>query len=113
MHRFTVLVALALAGSISLAARGAERCTQGDPQLVEVKSIKALPREVAVALDAERVGLFGIADYAQEFNRTDDVDSSLPMRRFAVAGVSQDCILIAIERGGRGYWIEVVMFERS
>jgi hypothetical protein len=48
-----------------------------------------------------------------KYNPTDVVDSSLPMRRFLVAGLDANATLVAIEHGGRGWRVEVTLFKNS
>ena len=55
----------------------------------------------------------GIADRNGKYNPTDVVDSSLPMRRFLVAGLDGDTTLVAIEHGGRGWRVEVALFKKT
>jgi hypothetical protein len=113
MNQLAKLLLLGVLASYSVAVSAAERCPSVNSRLVEVKSILALPAEIGSALGASRVGLEGIADRGQSFNKTDVVDSSLPMRRFSIAGASENCILVAVERGGRGYSVEIIWFERA
>ena len=35
------------------------------------------------------------------------------MRRFVLAGFNDICALVAVERGGRGHWFEVLAFEHT
>jgi len=79
--------------------------------LSEVRTLKALPDEVNSLLGKAHAGLSGIADRDGRFNRTDVVDERLPMRRFVIAGLNSSCVLVALERGGRGYSVELVVFE--
>ncbi len=104
---------IVLSGLCAIECSASEGCFPIDPKLVEVTSVNALPSETGSALGALNAGLEGIADRGQRFNITDVVNSSLPMRRFSKAGVSTHCVLVAVERGGRGYSVEVSMFERK
>jgi len=79
-------------------------------KLREVRTLSALPHNLQNTLDVGRAGLDGIADRGGKFNPTDVVDSSLPMRRFLVAGLENDSALVAIERGGQTYGVEVTLF---
>jgi hypothetical protein len=79
----------------------------------EVRSLAELPQEVSALLGKERKGPEGIADQGGKFNKTDVVIDNLPMRRFSLAAVSADCILVAVERGGRGYFVELLAFEHN
>ncbi len=73
----------------------------------EARSIQSLPTHIQNALGVGQPGLDGIADQNGQFNATDVVDSALPRRRFALAGLSSDAVLVAIEQGGRGYNVQV------
>lgn len=82
---------------------------QGRP-LREVRSVRQIPASAQFGLGVDRQGLDGVADRGQPFNPTDVIDERLPMRRFLVAGHDGDTWLVAIERGGRGYSVEVFQF---
>ena len=60
-----------------------------------------------------RLVLDGIADRNGKYNPTDVVDVRLPMRRFVVVGLDGDATLVAIEHGGRGWSVEVVLFKKT
>ena len=77
----------------------------------EVPSVSELPAAVQSELGVSRPGLDGVADRNQPFNVTDVVDSNRPMRRFLTAGKSGDTWLVALEKGGRGYSVEVFLFS--
>lgn len=80
----------------------------------EAQSLVELPAEVGALLGADRLGSDGIANRGAGFNATDVIlDKQLPSRRFSMAAVSAGCILVAIEHGGRGYYVELWAFERS
>ena len=79
---------------------------------VEVRSLTALPNEISELLGAKRAGLDGIADRNGKFNATDLIDDmNLPMHRFVVAKLADNCAVVMIEHGGRGHWFEVIRFE--
>jgi hypothetical protein len=77
---------------------------------VPVESISALPPAIRRQIGADAKGIEGVADRGQPFNRTDVVDESLPMRRFAAAGHDGDMWVVALEQGGRGYEVVVTLF---
>lgn len=81
--------------------------------LSEVHTLTALPDEVNSLLGQGRTGMDGIADQGGKFNLTDVVDERLPMRRFVIAGINSSCALVAIERGGRGYSRELIVFGQD
>ena len=57
-------------------------------KLQEVTSLAALPPALQSVLGVGNSGIGGIADRDGNFNSTDFVNLKLPLRRFAVAGVS-------------------------
>ena len=81
--------------------------------LQEVRSLSELPVSIQGALGVGRQGMEGVAERGGPFNVTDVVDSTLPMRRFLVAGIENELALIALEHGGLGYNVEVFLFSVS
>jgi len=81
--------------------------------LSEVRTLTALPNEVNSLLGQARAGMDGIADRGAKFNVTDVVDERFPMSRFVIAGINASCVLVAIERGGRAYRIELIVFDHG
>jgi hypothetical protein len=78
-----------------------------DVPLLQVDSISLLPGGVASLL-----GNKPIADRGEVFNPADVVwADSPPSRRFAMAGVSKTCALVAVEYGGRTSGVELYAFE--
>lgn len=77
--------------------------------LIEAHTLKALPEDLRAKIAAESP----IADRGWRFNYTDVVDEKLPMRRFVLAGTDDSLALVAIEHGGRGYYVEALEFENS
>lgn len=77
----------------------------------EVHSLAQLPAVIRSRLGAGRPGLSGVADRGSPFNATDVVRDDLPMRRFLAAGRAGDTWLVALERGGRGYRVEVFLYS--
>jgi hypothetical protein len=107
--RFARLIALAgTAACWQWAVAGGGACA-GRP-LSQVPSVSGLPRDI--------YGLLGgpegsIADRGRKFRKTDAGAGSLPTRRFVLAGVSADCVVVALEHGGHAYRIERWVFRRS
>src|ERR1700761_8678389 len=67
-----------------------------------IRTLKQLPPEVDVFLIND--GPKGIADRNGEFNPTDVVeDASVPMRRFVIAALSTERLIVEIEHGGRAH----------
>jgi hypothetical protein len=96
---------------ISPAVFASEKPSCNGRQLWEVRTLDALPIAVNTLLGRNRSGLEGIADRGEKFNRTDRVDSRIPMRRFIFAGINASCALVALESGGLGYSVELIAFE--
>lgn len=104
-----------LSGLLALSAA----CTSREPSVVqwrgqsfrEVRTIKSLPPAIQKALGVGRSGLEGIADRGGRFNKTDAVwgITTLPFRRFAVAGLSSETALVAMECGGIGYNVKILL----
>jgi hypothetical protein len=110
-HRATVLAAT-MAGVCAVGpASAAEpiRCDARD--LRAVPSLAALPPEIATILGRQDQDN-GIADIGEKFNATDLHDgANPPNRRFGYAAASTSCAYVAVERGGRGYSVEVWAFQ--
>jgi hypothetical protein len=82
-----------------------------DGQALQViTSLNDLPAPLKTVLGVGRPGLDGVADHDERFNPTDVVDSTLPMRRFLIAGHDRDIWLVALEHGGIGYYVEAFLF---
>ncbi len=81
--------------------------------LREVTTLSALPASLQAALGVGRPGLDGIADRGGRYNSTDVLDSNLPRRRFLVAGLDRDVALVAVERGGWGWNVQVRLFSKD
>ena len=77
----------------------------------EVTTVTALPPSLRTALGVDKSGLDGIADVTGRYNKTDVVDSKLPMLRFVVAGIDSNAELIAVEHGGLGWRVYVTLFS--
>ena len=77
----------------------------------EAYLLSDLPAEVRVSLQKDRFGLDELSDKGGDFNST-DVGAG-PHRRFALAAVSPTRILVAVEHGGRGYFVELWEFEQN
>jgi len=101
------------AQSPSASAMSQERIHWAGYVLSEVRTLRELPPGIQAVLGVGTSGLNGIADRNGKYNPTDVVDSSLPMRRFLVAGVDANITLVAIEHGGRGWRVEVTLFKNT
>jgi hypothetical protein len=107
---FILLIFAAFLGN-PLFAFGETDCS--NESFSEVSSLSKLPEEVGELLGKNISGTSGIADRGEKFNKTDVVFEQLPFRRFKLAAVSTNCVLAAVEHGGRGYYIELWEFKRN
>jgi len=111
----TVAVGLIFFGSAQAQAQArarGESCNTASAR--NISSLNVLPEQVQVLLGRANAGVSGIADIGDKFNRTDLIqDTSVPMRRLMKGLMSDTCIWLTIERGGRGYWIEQLEFQLS
>lgn len=104
-----VLTILALGAGIAAPSYAKDECDA--TQLTEVRSLGRLPIAIRRLLPSGTRGLHGIADRGGDFNVTDVVDDTLPMRRFTLAAVGNSCALIAVEYGGRAHGFEVTEYR--
>ncbi|MBI3716064.1 MAG: hypothetical protein HY255_08740 [Betaproteobacteria bacterium] len=107
-----ILLSVALAASAEPEKISCVRDADG-AMLAEIRSLAALPESVSELLGRNRTMFLSIADRNEKFNATDVVYQDRPMRRFALAGRNANCLLVAIERGGFAYWIELLKFEKT
>ena len=80
-----------------------------------VKSFYDLPKDVRIAILPEptkSVRLGQMAEPNQEFNITDVIIDTLPMRRFVAGGFSKSYAFVFYEHGGRGYNQPLVILKR-
>ena len=105
----TLLVAMSVA-MVSCESKHAAVEWQGYI-LQEVPALAELPAAVQSELGVGRPGTDGVADRGRPFNVTDVVMDNLPMRRFLTAGRDGDTWLVALERGGRAYNVEVFLYS--
>jgi hypothetical protein len=102
MSRTFALTAIALATlAFNARAIAADQCRDLD-------SWTGVPANVRLTLESA-VG--PVADKGQSFNATDLVRSGLASNRFIAACQTKDFVAVAIERGGRGYHIEVFHYK--
>ena len=100
----------------TVSAYAAEKIDCSGIAFLEVRSLAELPAEVGTLLGKDRPGFAGIAEHNGKFNLTDALlpgKEKLPFRRFSLAAVSTNCILVAVEHGGIAYSVELWAFERS
>lgn len=103
-----LLVISALAGGCT--RPGAKTVEWEGHFLKEARSLYEMPGALQSALGVGRSGLEGVADRGRPYNVTDVVDPSLPMRRLLAAGGDSAVWIVALERGGRAYSVEVFEF---
>jgi hypothetical protein len=109
MSLVPIVVALALVGCD--VQHTAATVQWGSYTFQEVRALAGLPPTIKSTLGVGRPGLDGLADRGQSFNVTDMVDDRVPMRRLLSAGRDGDNWIVALERGGRGYSVEVFLFS--
>jgi hypothetical protein len=78
--------------------------------MIEVQTLTKLPKEVSAMLGRERRGAEGIADLGGRFNATGAAGSSLPLRRFILAGENINNVLVAYEQGGSSETVHASAF---
>jgi hypothetical protein len=110
-----VVVALTVAMAACGPKRGVATVEWRDHGFHEVTSLTDLPPAIRSQLEREP-GSEGIADRGGCFNPTDVVSeteahTTCPTRRFVVAGRGEGRWLVALEKGGRGYHVEVLLFS--
>jgi len=110
---FTMVVALCLVALPSVSSAGSSLCIDTRSQLVEVRTLRDVPSPVRKLLGVNRPGEGGVADRGGNFNATDVIAEQLPRRRFVLGGVSEQCAVLAVERGGRGYSVDIQFFEKD
>jgi hypothetical protein len=81
----------------------------------EAQSLRELPPGIQVLLG---VGLGahdgGIADRGEPFNGSDVVMlGTPPQRRFALGILGSDTVVVAVERGGIGKWVQTLEFRQT
>jgi hypothetical protein len=103
----TLSVAVAACGS----GRGPTTVEWRGQVFREVRTLVDLPPAIRSGLGGNGSGLDAIADRGGCFNATDVVHDSCPMRRFVVAGTDGEAWLVALEQGGRGYHVQVLLFS--
>ena len=106
--RLIALLLLAFVMPVELAHAACD-----EPRFVEERSLAALPAAIRNLLGADRKDHDGLADKDQPFQATDVIiEPDLPARRFRLAAVGANCIVVEIERGGIGYSIDAQAFEK-
>lgn len=78
----------------------------------EAQSLRELPAGIQALLGVG-LGADGIADRGEDFNEGELAADNMPTRRFALAIVSGDTALVAVEEGGRTYAVRAVEFRQT
>lgn len=96
--------------SLAGAARAADAPACPRAPASAVVTIAQLPAEVQAVLDE----MGPVADPGGAFSASDVVDAThpVPTQRLLSGQVGPDCILLTIEKGGRGYSHGLLQFER-
>jgi hypothetical protein len=111
MSRNTVAwVALAASIGVMSCARTPDVEWHGH-RFQEVATLEKLPPAIRSALGVDRPGTAGVADRGRPFNETDVTYREIPFRRLVTAGRDGDTWIVAIERGGRAYGMQGMVFE--
>ena len=97
---------------------GALACAHADPgdvsaNWIEAQSLRELPAGIQALLGVGLGGNGGIVDQGAPFNRGDVLVDNMPQRRFALGVVNGDTVVVAVERGGIGYIVEVLEFHQA
>jgi hypothetical protein len=108
-----LLTLISCAKPPAISEKGEERVQWAGHNFREVTALHALPPGVQTVLGVGKPGLDGIADPGGKYNITDVVDSRLPTRRFLVAGVDKNVALVAVERGGIGWSVQVTLYSNT
>jgi hypothetical protein len=80
---------------------------------IEAQSLRELPAGIQALLGVGLGGHDGIVDQGAPFNRSDVLVDNMPQRRFALGVVNGDTVVVAVERGGIGYRVEVLEFHQA
>ena len=81
--------------------------------LREARSLQALPPGVRNALGGSVAGPEGIADRGEYYSTGCVRDPWFPGRRFVVAGVDGDSVLVAVEHGGIAWGVDATLYTNT
>ena len=105
-----LLSAVCLSGTTASFAQ--DSCAAKNCQWRELRSLNELPPDILSFLVNDPPQ--GIADRDGKFNLTDVVvDRSVPSRRFVIAAISIDRVIVEIEHGGRAHYFQNLDFRSS
>jgi hypothetical protein len=110
MHKLLCSIGLSVLVCISAEAQQLMHCEPSQSRVL--RSANELPDQVQALIGRSNKGTSGIADINEEFNPTDVIiDPSVPTRRVASGLISDSCIRLTIEHGGRGRYTEHLEFQ--
>ena len=110
MHKLLCSIGLSVLVCISAEAQQLMHCEPRQGRVL--RSVNELPDQVQAPIGHSVEGASGIADLNEKFNPTDVIlDPSVPSRRIVSGFISDSCIRLAIEHGGRGRYTEHVEFQ--
>ncbi len=76
-----------------------------------ITTVDGIPQNIKEALLKRMKHDPRIANPGEKFNKTDLINARYPMRRLVVAGKTDSSCFICYEHGGRGYHLELVIFN--
>jgi hypothetical protein len=109
MHKLLCGIGLSALVCISAEAQQLMHCEPSQSRVL--RSANELPDQVQALIGRSIEGTSGIADINEEFNPTDVIIDPVPTRRIASGLISDSCIRLTIEHGGRGRYIEHLEFQ--
>lgn len=110
MHKLLCGIGLSMLVCISAGAQQLMHCEPSQSRVL--RSANELPGQVKALIGRSIQGTSGIADINEEFNPTDVItDRSVPTRRIASGLISDSCIWLTIEHGGRSHYTEHLEFQ--
>ena len=84
------------------------------PPPISVSALIELPAQIQDFLLHDGPNGRGTADIGEKYNATDVIDDdAAPRQRFMSALLGSDCVQVTIERGGRGYSISILTFQKD
>lgn len=110
MHKLLCGIGLSVLVCINVEAQQLMHCEPSQSRVL--RSANELPDQVQALIGRSIKGTSGIADINEEFNPTDVIiDPLVPRRRIASGLISDSCIRLTIEHGGRGRYVEHLEFQ--
>jgi hypothetical protein len=79
-----------------------------------IRNVRRIPKPLLRSLTEEGGSRLLMVNPGENYNVTDDVqDMSLPQRRLAMAGTSEQVSFVHYEQGGWGKWYVLEVFENT